>query len=82
MSISSTLGRRAFLAHSAALGGAAAFMPLLPAWARSGTRGLGPDMPTLSGEDIALTIGRSPFTVGGRTGLRPRPWPKTQVGRP
>ena len=68
MSISSTLGRRAFLAHSAALGGAAAFMPLLPAWARSGTRGLGPDMPTLSGEDIALTIGRSPFTVGGRTG--------------
>lgn len=68
MSISSTLGRRAFLARSAALGGAAAFVPLLPAWARSGTRGLGPDMPTLSGEDIALTIGRSPFTVGGRTG--------------
>src|SRR3546814_2040426 len=25
-------------------------------------------MPTLSGEDIALRIGHSPFTVGGRTG--------------
>jgi CopA family copper-resistance protein len=68
MSISSTLGRRAFLARTAALGGAAALAPLLPAWAQSGTRGLRPDMPTLSGEDIALTIGRSPFTVGGRTG--------------
>ena len=68
MSISSTLGRRTFLARSVALGGAAAFAPLLPAWAQTGTRGLRPDMPTLSGEDIALTIGRSPVTVGGRTG--------------
>src|SRR3546814_10982833 len=25
-------------------------------------------MPTLSGEDIALSIGHSPLTVGGRTG--------------
>src|SRR5690606_14522042 len=61
------LCRRTFLARSAAVGGAALLSPLLPAWARSGTPGLKPDMPTLSGEEIALEIGRSPFTLGGRT---------------
>jgi CopA family copper-resistance protein len=64
----SMLDRRTFLAGAAALGGAAALAPLLPAWAQSGTAGLKPDMPTLSGETIALRIGHSPFTVGGRTG--------------
>src|SRR3546814_14191744 len=68
MRISSMLDRRRFLARAAAIGGAAALAPLLPAWAQSGTRGLRPDMPTLSGEDIALRIGHSPFAVGGRTG--------------
>lgn len=50
--------------------GAAGFglSSLFPAWARSGTPGLTPSMPTLSGENIALQIGHSPFTVGGRTG--------------
>jgi len=62
------LDRRTFLARGLAIGGAAALAPLLPAWAQSGTRGLAPDMPTLSGGDIALTIGHSPFAVGGRTG--------------
>jgi len=41
---------------------------LFPAWAQSGTSGLAPNLPTLSGENIALEIGRKPFTVGGRTG--------------
>ncbi len=41
---------------------------LFPAWAQTGSRGLTPQMPTLSGEDIRLTAGHSPFTVGGRTG--------------
>lgn len=68
MRLSSTLDRRAFLARGGALAGAAALAPLLPAWAQSGTRGLAPDMPTVSGENIAFRIGRSPFTVGGRTG--------------
>jgi len=62
------LSRRTFLAQGAAFGGVAALAPLLPAWAQSGTRGLTPEMPTLTGENIALTIGRSPFAVGGRTG--------------
>jgi CopA family copper-resistance protein len=64
----SMLDRRTFLAGAAALGGAAALAPLLPAWAQSGTAGLKPDMPTLSSETIALRIGHSPFTVAGRTG--------------
>ncbi|CAN5254746.1 copper resistance system multicopper oxidase [soil metagenome] len=68
MSDSSTFDRRSFLMGAAAIGGAAAFAPLLPVWAQSGTRGLKPDTPTLSGEDIALKIGHRPFTVGGRTG--------------
>ena len=58
------LDRRAVLAGGAALAAA----PLLPAWAREVSRGLAPAMPTLSGEEIALTVGHSPFTVGGRTG--------------
>ncbi len=41
---------------------------LFPAWAQSGSPGIAPDMPTLSGDNIALSIGRTPFTVGGRTG--------------
>jgi CopA family copper-resistance protein len=40
---------------------------LFPAWAQSGTSGLAPSLPTLSGENIALEIGKSPFKVGGRT---------------
>src|SRR3546814_20685923 len=60
--------RRTFLARAATFGSAAAFTPLLPAWAQSGAHGLRPDMPTLSGEDIALSIGHSPLTVGVRPG--------------
>ncbi|MEO1169857.1 MAG: copper resistance system multicopper oxidase [Pseudomonadota bacterium] len=41
---------------------------LMPAWARTGTAGIRPDMPMLSGEEIAIEIGETPFTVGGRTG--------------
>lgn len=41
---------------------------LFPAWAQGGSPGLLAQMPTLSGEDIRLTIAHSPFTVGGRTG--------------
>ena len=41
---------------------------LLPAWAQTGSPGLMPQMPTLSGEDIRLIVGHSPFAVGGRTG--------------
>ncbi|MFY7853103.1 MAG: multicopper oxidase domain-containing protein, partial [Brevundimonas sp.] len=53
------------------LGGAAtawAAQGLLPAWAQSGSQGLRADLPTLEGQDVRLSVGHSPFTVGGRTG--------------
>jgi CopA family copper-resistance protein len=41
---------------------------LFPAWAQSGSAGVTPQMPTLTGEDLTLRVGHSPFKVGGRTG--------------
>ena len=62
------LDRRSLL-RGAALGGVGLGLSgLFPAWARSGTAGTGPEMPTLSGEHIRLQIGHSPFTVSGRSG--------------
>jgi CopA family copper-resistance protein len=62
------LERRALL-RAAALGGLGLGLNgLFPAWAQSGTPGLVPAMPTLSGEEIALRVDHSPFSVGGRTG--------------
>ena len=63
-----SIGRRALL-RSGALGfGGAGLSGLFPAWAQTGTPGLTPDMPTLSGEDIRLRITHDMFKVGGRTG--------------
>ena len=41
---------------------------MLPAWAQTGSAGLRADLPTLTGPNIDLTVGHTPFTVGGRTG--------------
>src|SRR6187549_1245322 len=61
-------GRRRLLTGSAIIGGASLLGPLLPAWAQSGSPGIKPQMPTLSGEDIQLSIGHTSFAVGGKTG--------------
>ena len=62
------IARRSLL-RSAALGAAGlGASRLFPAWAQSGTPGLLPELPTLSGEKIALRVGHTPFSVGGRTG--------------
>lgn len=60
--------RRSLLRSAAGGLGLLAAQGLVPAWARSGTAGLRADLPTLHGPDVALSVGRSPFTVGGRTG--------------
>jgi CopA family copper-resistance protein len=61
------LERRALL-RAAAFGGLGLGLGgLFPAWAQSGTAGLVPQMPTVSGEEIALRIGHSEFKVGGRS---------------
>ncbi len=48
--------------------GLASLAPFLPAWAQSGSPGIAPTLPTLSGDNIALSVGHTPFSVGGRTG--------------
>jgi CopA family copper-resistance protein len=61
--------RRRQLLKAGALGSALlGWQGVIPAWARSGTPGLLPDMRTLSGEDIRLIVGRSRFRTGGQTG--------------
>lgn len=61
------LHRRTLLRASAGLLGTAALSQLLPSWAQAVSAGIGPAMPTLSGEHIALTVGHSQFKVNGRT---------------
>ncbi|MEN5230770.1 copper resistance system multicopper oxidase [Brevundimonas naejangsanensis] len=60
--------RRSLVRGAAGGMGLLAAQGLVPAWARSGTAGLRADLPTLHGPDVALSVGRSPFTVGRRTG--------------
>ena len=64
----SSVSRRSLLRGAVLTGSGLALVPLFPAWARSGTAGLSPASEVLSGESIELSIGHSPFTVGGKTG--------------
>ena len=59
--------RRQLLRGALALGGGAAALSLLPGWAHSATPDA-PALPSLSGEDIRLTIGHASVTVDGRAG--------------
>ncbi|GAD58500.1 copper resistance system multicopper oxidase [Brevundimonas sp. BAL450] len=63
------LDRRLLLRGAVAGGSLAALQGMMPAWAQTGTPGLRSDLPTLTGPNIDLTVGQTPFTVGGRTGL-------------
>ena len=67
MSISN-LDRRALLRGAVAGSGLLGLQGLLPAWAQTVSPGLRSDLPTLIGPNIDLTVGHSPFTLGGRTG--------------
>lgn len=40
----------------------------MPAWARNGSPGLRSEATPLEGPNVQLSVGHSPFTVGGRTG--------------
>ncbi|OYW25573.1 MAG: hypothetical protein B7Z44_18545, partial [Caulobacter sp. 12-67-6] len=54
--------RRQLLRGAAAFGSGFATVALLPGWALSATPGLVSTLPTLSGQDIKLTIGHAPVT--------------------
>ncbi len=59
--------RRGLIRGLAGFGSALALAEVLPAWARSGSAGLLPAPGVLSGEQIALTVGESHFSTGGRS---------------
>lgn len=63
----SRFDRRSLIKGAAGLFGGLALSRAFPAWAASGTPGLVPAPGVLSGEAIALTIGDSHFSTGGRS---------------
>lgn len=67
--LTSSLHRRALLGGALASGGTAAVSALFPQWARAQAahHHQASAADALSGEDIALSIARTPFTLGGRT---------------
>ncbi|MES3029810.1 MAG: copper resistance system multicopper oxidase [Pseudomonadota bacterium] len=60
--------RRQLLRGASMVGGGLAVSAMLPSWAQSATPGLVSTLPTVSGENIAMTIGHTPFKVDGRVG--------------
>ena len=60
--------RRSLIMGAAGLAGLAGLGGAFPAWARSGTPGLMPSPGVLSGDAIALTVDKSHFSTGGRSG--------------
>ena len=62
------LDRRTLIRTAAMAGGGFAVAGALPAWAGSGTPGLAAPLASLSGDEIALSIGHAMLPVGGRQG--------------
>ena len=60
--------RRQLLCGATAGGVAIGLSPFFPAWAQSATPGLRSDLPTVSGQDIKLSIGHGMLPVDGRPG--------------
>ncbi len=66
--MSDLIARRSFLKAGVMGAAGLGLSGLFPAWAQNGSSGLAPTLPTLSGEDIRLTIDHAAFRVGGRAG--------------
>ncbi|MEJ7927769.1 copper resistance system multicopper oxidase [Sphingobium sp. AN641] len=64
-----TVSRRQWIAGMAGASAGLILPGIAPGWARSGSAGVVPGSgDALSGEEIALTIGHSPFRIGKRVG--------------
>ena len=61
------IDRRTLLRGTAALGGTAALASWFPAWAQPVSSGIVRPLPTVSGEDITLTIARQTMMIDGRS---------------
>ncbi|MGE0743538.1 MAG: copper resistance system multicopper oxidase [Hyphomonadaceae bacterium] len=68
MLVRKALDRRTLLKAAGAGAGWLAFDSMMPAWAQTGSTGIGPAVTTLAGPEVALNVGHSSFSVGGRTG--------------
>ncbi|WP_423140838.1 copper resistance system multicopper oxidase [Parablastomonas sp. CN1-191] len=66
MTNSLALQRRAFLRAAAVGGAGAAALSALPAWAQPVSAGIVRPLPTLSGPDVALSIGKVALRVDGK----------------
>lgn len=60
------IDRRALLRGAGLGAGGLALAAWMPAWAQSVSAGLAPDLPTVSGEEIALRIARQAMVIDGR----------------
>ena len=83
-----SIDRRSLIAGAAVLAGLFGAGGAFPAWARSGTQGLTPSADVLGGDAIALTVGESHFSTGGRSahavtvnGTLPAPLIRLKEGR-
>jgi CopA family copper-resistance protein len=85
-----SLDRRSLLRGTGAVLGGVALAELQPLWASPGSHGTGADVGSgvLTGEDIHLTIGHTPFRVGGRmshaitvNGMLPAPLIRLREGQ-
>ena len=65
--MTASLDRRTLLRGTAALGGTAALASWFPAWAQPVSPGIVRPLPTVSGEDITLTIARQTMMIDGRS---------------
>ena len=65
--MTASIDRRTLLRGTAALGGTAALASWFPAWAQPVSQGIVRPLPTVSGEDITLTIARQTMMIDGRS---------------
>jgi FtsP/CotA-like multicopper oxidase with cupredoxin domain len=65
--MTASIDRRTLLRGTAALGGTAALASWFPAWAQPVSPGIVRPLPTVSGEDITLTIARQTMMIDGQS---------------